>query len=262
MHHAVILVLLLLMAVGAVYAFVTHVAFRPAPHNAETAFPEASRNQADPKRDRLPSPEIRVRQQKAEFMAEWGDRLTSDAEPISPYPVIGALLKVADRTRMQVTHDSGNPRDQVVPFLPLTPLGYLGWGKSTSLGNGLGLAMGAKLAKPEWLSVNFMGDSSFGMVGMDVETCVRCGILVLAIVFNNGRMGGYTRHHQVATRTHGINLQTGRYADVARALGAEGWAGEKFWFPNERCLARLVAPQLMVGDNPILEKHDDPLTHY
>jgi acetolactate synthase-1/2/3 large subunit len=163
----------------------------------------------------------RVAAQRQAFMARWGDRLTTDAEPISPYRVIGALMRVGDRARMVVTHDSGNPRDQVVPFFEtLTPLGYIGWGKSTPLGSGLGLAMGAKLARPDWLAVNVMGDSSFGMVGMDVETGVRESIPVLTIVFNNGRMGGYTRHHPVATRTHRINLQTGHYADVARALGA------------------------------------------
>ena len=42
----------------------------------------------------------------------------------------------------------------------------------------------------------------------------------LFVRHNNGKMGGYTRHHPVATKTHGINLQTGRYADVALALGA------------------------------------------
>jgi acetolactate synthase-1/2/3 large subunit len=164
-----------------------------------------------------------VAEQRAAFLAEWGGRLTADAEPISPYRVIGTLMTVADRARTVVTHDSGNPRDQVVPFYEaLTPLGYLGWGKSTPLGSGLGLAMGAKLARPDWLSVNFMGDSSFGMVGLDVETGVRAGIPVLTIVFNNGVMGGYTRHHPVATRTHGINRQGGRYAEVALAMGAAG----------------------------------------
>jgi acetolactate synthase-1/2/3 large subunit len=161
-----------------------------------------------------------VAAQRAAFMAQWGHRLSADSEPISPYRVIGALMSLGDRTRMVVTHDSGNPRDQVVPFFEtLTPLGYIGWGKSTPLGSGLGLALGAKLARPDWLAVNVMGDSSFGMVGMDVETGVREGIPILTVVFNNGRMGGYTRHHPVATRTHGIHLQTGHYAEVARALG-------------------------------------------
>jgi hypothetical protein len=82
-----------------------------------------------------------------------GGRLTFDAEPISPYRLIGALMELADRRRTVVTHDSGNPRDQIVPFFAaLAPLGYLGWGKSTPLGSGLGLAMGAKLARPDWLA--------------------------------------------------------------------------------------------------------------
>ena len=53
-----------------------------------------------------------------------------------------------DRKNTVVTHESGNPRDQIVPFYEaLVPHGYMGWGKSTQLGTSLGLAMGAKLAK-------------------------------------------------------------------------------------------------------------------
>ena len=79
-----------------------------------------------------------------------------------------------------------------MPFYEsLVPRGYLGWGKSTQLGTGLGLAMGARLARPDWLAVNIMGDAAFGMVGMDFETAVRCRIPILTIVMNNGLMGGY-----------------------------------------------------------------------
>ena len=53
---------------------------------------------------------------------------------------------------------------------PLTPRGYLGWGKSTQLGYGLGLALGAKLAAPEKHVINIMGDAAFGMAGLDLET--------------------------------------------------------------------------------------------
>ena len=38
-----------------------------------------------------------------------------------------------------VTHDSGSPRDQLLPFyVAKKPRGYLGWGKSHQLGTGLG----------------------------------------------------------------------------------------------------------------------------
>ena len=34
----------------------------------------------------------------------------------------------------------------------------MGWGKSTQLGYGLGITMGAKLAAPDKLCINVMGD--------------------------------------------------------------------------------------------------------
>ena len=127
-------------------------------------------------------------------MEKWLPHLTSDAAPLSPYRVVWELMQVVDRTRTVVTHDAGHPRDQIVPFYEtLVPRGYLGWGKSTQLGTGLGLAMGARLARPDWLSVNIMGDAAFGMVGMDFETAVRSQLPILTIVLNNGLMGGYTQ---------------------------------------------------------------------
>ena len=51
--------------------------------------------------------------------------------------------------------------------------------------------MGARLARPDRLCINIMGDAAFGMVGMDFETAVRCRIPILTVVLNNGLMGGY-----------------------------------------------------------------------
>ena len=70
-----------------------------------------------------------------------------------------------------ITHDAGSPRDQLSPFWETTtPLSYIGWGKTTQLGYGLGLAMGAKLAEPDKLCINMWGDAAIGMTGMDFET--------------------------------------------------------------------------------------------
>ena len=88
-----------------------------------------------------------------------------------------------------ITHDAGSPRDELSPFWkPETPLSYIGWGKSTQLGYGLGLAMGAKLAHPEKLCINMWGDAAIGMTGMDFETGVRCRIPIMSILFNNFAM--------------------------------------------------------------------------
>ena len=158
----------------------------------------------------------------------WLPRLTSDAEPLSPYRVVWELMAAVDRTRTVVTHDAGHPRDQIVPFYEtLVPRGYLGWGKSTQLGTGLGLAMGARLARPDWLSVNIMGDAAFGMVGMDIETAVRCRIPILTIVLNNGLMGGYGEYMPQAVERYAAHRLGGDYTALATALGAPRRAGRE-----------------------------------
>jgi acetolactate synthase-1/2/3 large subunit len=184
---------------------------------------------------------------RAAFMGEWLPRLTSDAAPLSPYRVVWELMQVADRTRTVVTHDAGHPRDQVVPFYEsIVPRGYLGWGKSTQLGTGLGLAMGARLARPDWLAVNIMGDAAFGMVGMDFETAVRSDLPILTIVINNGLMGGYGKWMPDAVSRYASNRLSGRYADVATALGGHA---ERVDRPAElrpaleRCIASVAAGQ-------------------
>ena len=165
---------------------------------------------------------------KADFLREWMPRLTSDAVPLSPFRVIWDLMHTVDRRRTIVTHDSGNPRDQIVPFWEsLIPHGYIGWGKSTPLGAGLGLAMGARLAAPDKLVVNLMGDAAFGMVGMDFETAVRSRLPILTVVMNNGLMGGYDKYLPVATERYGTRYLSGDYAKVADGLGGYSERVEK-----------------------------------
>ena len=99
------------------------------------------------------------------------------------------MLHTVDRENTIITHDSGSPREQLVPFWEcVAPRTYMGWGKSTQLGYGLGIIMGAKLAEPDKLCINVMGDAAIGMVGMDIETAARHRIGILTVVFNNGAM--------------------------------------------------------------------------
>jgi thiamine pyrophosphate-dependent acetolactate synthase large subunit-like protein len=195
------------------------------------------------------------------FLADWMPRLTSDASPLSPYRIVWELMQVVDRSRTVVTHDAGHPRDQIVPFYEaIVPRGYLGWGKSTQLGTGLGLTMGARLARPDWLAVNIMGDSAFGMVGMDLETAVRERIPILTIVMNNGLMGGYGEWMPDAVDRYSSNQLGGSYADVGAALGAYT---ERVADPAElqaalqRCIAsvesgRAALLEVMTHEEPVL----------
>jgi thiamine pyrophosphate-dependent acetolactate synthase large subunit-like protein len=161
-----------------------------------------------------------VRAVKQAWLAEWQPLLTSDETPLNPYRVLHDLMAVVDRKRVIITHDSGMPRDQIVPFWEaLTPRSFLGWGKSTQLGSSLGFALGAKLAAPEKLVVHFLGDTALGMCGMDLETAVRERIPVLTVLVNNGLMGGYERYIPVASDKYRSRYLSGDYSKVAEGLG-------------------------------------------
>ena len=159
---------------------------------------------------------------KRDWLAAWEKQLGSDETPVNQYRVIRDLMNAVDPDNVVITHDSGSPREQLMPFWVATrPRSYIGWGKSTQLGHGLGLIMGAKLAEPEKLCINVMGDAAIGMVGMDLETAARARIGILTIVFNNGVMAAERDVMKISNDAFGTLAQGGHYCDVARALGVE-----------------------------------------
>ena len=157
------------------------------------------------------------------WLDEWMPKLTSGETPISPYRVLWDLQHTIDVANTIITHDAGSPRDQLAPFWVTTqPLGYLGWGKTTQLGYGLGLAMGAKLARPEKLCINVWGDAAIGFTGMDFETAVRERIPILSILLNNFSMAMELPIMPVSTERYRSTDISGDYAAMARAFGGYG----------------------------------------
>lgn len=160
---------------------------------------------------------------KSKYLKNWDSHLSEPTIPISPYRVISEFMKNIDPKDAIVTHDAGSPRYQMMPFYQSdSPRSYLGWGKSHQLGTGLGLVIGAKLAKPEKFCVNFMGDAAFGMTGLDFETSVRTNLPITTIVFRNETMAIETNHMKVSHDKYQARDLNGDYADIARALG--GWS--------------------------------------
>ncbi len=176
---------------------------------------------------------------RAAWLEDWQAKLTSTERPISPYRVVHEFMRVIDPAEAIVTHDSGSPRDQILPFYRATvPRSYMGWGKSHQLGTGLGLTIGAKVAAPDKFCVNFMGDAAFGMVGLDFETAVRSNIPICTIVLNNSTMAIEIPHMQLSHEVHQARDLGGNYAAVARELG--GWS-ERVEDPEEVANAILRA---------------------
>ena len=182
-------------------------------------------------KDKLPeSPVDEIKSLKDKWLKNWFNKLTSKENPMTPYRVIWEFMSTIDPSKTIVTHDSGSPRDQLMPFyISGGPGTYIGWGKSHGLGTGLGLNIGAKLASPDKFVVNFMGDAAFGMTGLDFETAVRSNIPILTVVLNNSTMAIETSHMATSHEMYKTRDLGGDYADMAKAMG--GWA-EKISAPD------------------------------
>jgi acetolactate synthase-1/2/3 large subunit len=160
---------------------------------------------------------------KNAWLAEWMPKLICNDAPLNPYRVLWDLANTVDRPNAIITHDAGSPRDQLSPFWEATtPLSYIGWGKTTQLGYGLGLAMGAKLACPDKLCINVWGDAAIGFTGMDFETAVRERIPILSILLNNFSMAIELKVMPVSTEKYRSTDISGDYAAMARAFGGYG----------------------------------------
>ena len=173
------------------------------------------------RRDRAPA-EAEVAKLRAEWMAEWMPKLTSDEVPINPYRVTWEIMQNLDRNRTIVLHDSGSNRGYtshhyVAPF----PHAFIGFGGQSSMGWSLGASLGAKIARPDLNVLDVIGDGSFGMTGMDIETAVRCQIPTITLVANNGSLdlSKYTQTKKFRQWDTWTALG-GDYAGMARAMGA------------------------------------------
>jgi acetolactate synthase-1/2/3 large subunit len=109
--------------------------------------------------------------------------------------------------------------------------------------------MGAKLAHPDKISLNFMGDLAFGTAGLELETAVRERIGTVTVLLNNAVMGGYTAYMPVASERFGSNRLSGDYVAVARGLGAHAERVER---PEELAEAISRAVAASRGGRPAL----------
>ena len=169
-----------------------------------------------------------IAETKTTWLNEWSALLDSDEEPLNTYRVINEINKNLDLENSIVTHDAGAPRDSIVPFFnATTPHSYVGWGKTTHLGFGIPLMIGAKMANPDRFCLNLMGDGAFGMSGTDIETAARSGFAITTVLLNNGGMATYPGGFPTAREKYGVSHMLGDYAKIAEGMGAVGITVEK-----------------------------------
>ncbi|MDP6243015.1 MAG: thiamine pyrophosphate-dependent enzyme, partial [Myxococcota bacterium] len=149
---------------------------------------------------------------------------TGDETPMPPRRCLRELEKALPANAV-VSTDIGNICSVSNSYLrfeqPNSFLAAMGFG---NCGYALPTAMGAQVAAPDRPAVAYVGDGAWGMSLAEILTCVREQIPVTAVVFNNGQWGAEKRNQidYYDNRFVGTNLDNPSFAEIARAMGADG----------------------------------------
>jgi thiamine pyrophosphate-dependent acetolactate synthase large subunit-like protein len=143
--------------------------------------------------------------------------LNSSEVPIHPLRLCKEVRDFIDRDAVLVVDGQEilNFGRQTIPSF--VPNHRMNSGVFGTMGVGLPLGVGAKLAAPERQVVVLHGDGSFGMNAMEFDTAVRHGAPVLVVISLNG---GWTGDPERAKP--GRDLAYTRYDRIAETLGGHG----------------------------------------
>ena len=172
--------------------------------------------------------EARLNEIAAEKKA-WADELANWSSPneggrIGPRRALAALQKALPEHAMVAT-DIGNVCSVANSYLPFDePKSFLAAMSFGNCGYSFPCAMGAKVGRPDRPAIAYVGDGAWGMSLNEIMTCVREEIPVVAVVFNNLQWGAEKKNQvdYFKNRFVGSNLTNPNFADVAKAMGAEG----------------------------------------
>ena len=161
---------------------------------------------------------------RREWDAERERLLDRDARPIAPALVAHSIRKALPADGIVVI-DAGNAGKHVRTFMdthqPDTFMYISDWG---SVGAGLPIAMGAKLARPAQPVIAAVGDMGMMCNIGELETAVRERIPVVCVVFNDRGLGNeraFQKEHY-GGRFFGVDYGDVDFGALARVFGAHG----------------------------------------
>ena len=163
---------------------------------------------------------------RSEFDRALGEQEASvhDARPIHPARVVRDLLDVMDRDATIVVDSftlsgwlsqwlAARFPGQVVDAGPLAPVGH-----------GIGMGIGAQLARPGKQVIVVIGDGGLGIGGMDIETALRHRLPMCTLVWNNSSWGpGFDQMPMLRGRVDPFDMLPDlRYDRMFEAIGCHG----------------------------------------
>jgi acetolactate synthase-1/2/3 large subunit len=119
----------------------------------------------------------------------------SGQSPIHTYELADAIAAEADPDA-SIIYDSYSGSLYLTDAVRATfPGQILDAGPRVALGQGVGMAFGAGIARPGKQVITLVGDGGIGLAGMDIETLVRYDVPAVIVVLNNSSWGGNALMH-------------------------------------------------------------------
>ncbi|UCH11815.1 MAG: thiamine pyrophosphate-binding protein [Fidelibacterota bacterium] len=142
---------------------------------------------------------------------------------VNPVDLLTRIDSVLDEDSMIVADGGDFVATAAYTVQPRGPLAWLDPGVFGTLGVGAGFALGAKLVRPDSEVWILYGDGSVGYSLIELDTFVRHGLPVIAVVGNDGGWSQIARE-QVAILGDdtGTTLSRAEYHRAAEGLGAQG----------------------------------------
>jgi len=167
--------------------------------------------------------ELRAKEtEKRERQLKWE---RDDSAPMNQFRVGRAIQNILDEDTI-IIGDGGNIVTLAAKVLSPPAIGnWLDPGAFGTLGVGPPFALAAKRVRPKSHVILLLGDGSFGLNGFDLETCVRFGCPVTAVVGNDAAWGQIMVAQIQAfgrERAVGAKLAATRYDKVVEAFGGAG----------------------------------------
>lgn len=149
------------------------------------------------------------------------ERKTHDQMPIHPDRLCRDLCEVIDRDATVVIDSFTLSGWMTQWFRSRFPGQVVDAGPLAPVGHGVGMAIGAQLARPGKQVVLVIGDGGLGIGGFDIETAVRYGLPIHTVLWNNSSWGpGFEEMPLLKGRTDPFNmLENIRYDKMFSVLG-------------------------------------------
>ena len=177
-------------------------------------------------KDRSPD-EARLREiqgQKEEWEEEKVSEAMMEGDPINPRRALLEITRAMTDETIATT-DIGNVCSTANSYLTFNKgrkfIAALTFG---NCGFSYPAALGAQVARPDCPVVALVGDGAWGMSLHEVSTAVEQNLPVIACVFNNHKWGAEQKNQVdfYDNRFVGSQIQGPNFAEVARAMGADG----------------------------------------